>query len=70
VKNRFRPAWMPERHATAFAALAMTAKFNCQDGQRWDRTADAGLQGRLASQLTGLESANIIETISVVASSI
>ncbi len=35
-------------------------------GQRRDRTADAGLQGRLASELSGLESADIIETISTV----
>jgi hypothetical protein len=40
-------------------------------GQRRDRTADAGLfQGRLASKLSSLESADIIETISVVATSI
>ena len=40
-------------------------------GQRRDRTADAGsFQGRLASALSSLESADIIETNSFVASSI
>jgi hypothetical protein len=45
------------------------ASKTCRTGQRRDRTADAGLFS-LASKLSGLESADIIEMISVVASSI
>lgn len=65
--DRIQPVVYPSRSYTHIFLGAIMSAFG---GQRWDRTADVGLFRPPSKGVSGLKSADMIDTISVMLSSI